>query len=266
MAGSRPGGDSRGHAPRWRTLPARPAVSAAVAASWVLTGWVLGAGVRQVSVRTGVSDEEALGPLPGDEFIAHPMVEWTRGVTVRAAPERVWPWLAQMGYGRGGWYTPEWADLFANRWVFGHRHPFPASAVRLLPEYQQVAVGDLICDGPGYASYFRVLRVDPQHALVYRSIRHPRRGSPIDITDPQAPQRAEQQLRDAGTYFDFTWALVLNEVPGHRTRLLVRTRANYSPRALRLLTLPFGLIDATYGVAMLRAIARRAEGPGPAET
>lgn len=50
------------------------------------------------------------------------------------APERVWPWLVQMGYGRGGVYTPEWVDLFANRWVFGVRHPFPASASRLLPE------------------------------------------------------------------------------------------------------------------------------------
>ena len=58
-----------------------------------------------------------------------------------------------------------------------------------------------------------MLRVDPRHAVVYRSIRHPRRGSPIDITDPQAPQRAEQQLRETGTYFDFTWALVLFELP-----------------------------------------------------
>jgi hypothetical protein len=111
-----------------------------------------------------------------------------------------------------------------------------------------------------------VLRVDPRHAVVYRSIRHPRRGSPIDITDPQAPQRVEQQLREAGTYVDFTWALVLIERPGHGTRLLVRTRANYSPRAIRLLTLPGGLVDATYGVAMLRAIARRAENPDPAGT
>ena len=76
------------------------------------------------------------------------MVEWTRGVTVHAAPERVWPWLVQMGYGRGGWYTPEWVDLFANRWAFGIRHPFPASAGRLLPEYQHVAVGDLISVQP----------------------------------------------------------------------------------------------------------------------
>jgi hypothetical protein len=127
-------------------------------------------------------------------------------------------------------------------------------------------VGDLICDGPNYASYFRVTRVDPQRAVVYRSIRHPRRGSPIDITDPASPQRCEQQLRAAGTYVDFTWALVLHELPGHRTRLLVRTRANYSPPAIRMLALPLGLFDATYGVAMPRAIARRAEGAKPAGT
>jgi hypothetical protein len=88
-----------------------------------------------------------------------------------------------------------------------------------------------------------------------------RRGSPIDITDPASPQRAEQRLREAGTYFDFTWALVVNELGGQRTRLLVRTRANYSPRAFRFPTLPLGLFDATYGVAQLRAIARRAGAP-----
>jgi hypothetical protein len=119
----------------------------------------------------------------------------------------------------------------------------------------------LICDGPDYASYFRVQRVDPYRALVYRSIRHPRRGSPIDITDPQSPRRVEQQLLDAGTYLDFSWTLVLGAVSSQRTRLLVRTRAVYAPQALRLLAVPLGLFDATYGVAMLRAIARRAEGP-----
>lgn len=165
------------------------------------------------------------------------MVEWTRGVTVRTTAARVWPWLAQMGYGRGGWYTPEWIDLFANRWVFGVRAPFPKSADRLLPEHQHLAIGDLICDGPDYASYFRVEHVDPPRALVSRSIRHPRRGSPIDIDDPESPTRVEQQLRTGGTYVDFTWALALNPLPGDRTRLLVRTRANYAPSGLRHLVL-----------------------------
>jgi hypothetical protein len=189
------------------------------------------------------------------------MVEWTRGITVRTRPEQVWPWLAQMGYERGGWYTPEWVDLVANRWVFGVPSRVPKSADRLLPGFQQISVGDLICDGPGYASYLRVRLVDPPHALVYRSIRHPRRGSPIDIADPGSPERVERQLLDAGTYVDFSWAFVLEELPGSRTRLLLRTRANYAPSVFGVLLIPLGLFDATYGVAMLRAIARRAEEP-----
>ena len=242
-----------------RTSGWGPARASAAVFGSMLGGWLLGAAARRASTRTGVSNAEAYGSLPGDNLITHPMVEWTRGSTVRTTAERVWPWLAQMGYGRGGWYTPQWVDLFANRWVFGQKTSFPASANRLLPECQHVAVGDIICDGPNYASYFRVQHVDPPRALVYRSIRHPRHGSPIDINDPESPSKIEKQLRDSGTYVDFTWALVLNELTRDTTRLLVRTRANYAPPTVSLLSLPLGLFDATYGVAMLRAIARRAE-------
>jgi hypothetical protein len=168
--------------PGWSAV-GTPARFAGAVTGGLLAGLVLAVVARRVSVRTGVSDGEAFGSLPGDEVIPHPMVEWTRGVTVRTTPERVWPWLVQMGYGRGGWYTPEWVDLFANRWVFGAK----------------------------------------------------------------------------SRYFDFSWTLVLGAVSSQRTRLLVRTRAVYSPQALRLLAVPLGLFDATYGVAMLRAIARRAE-------
>jgi hypothetical protein len=73
----------------------------------MLAGFALASVVRRLSVRTGVSNEEAFGSLPGDDIIPHPMVEWTRGITVHTTAERVWPWLVKMGYGRGGWYTPE---------------------------------------------------------------------------------------------------------------------------------------------------------------
>jgi hypothetical protein len=88
-----------------------------------------------------------------------------------------------------------------------HKWPFGCDTDGQPPEHQHVDVGDLICDRPNYAWYFRVQRVDPQRPLVYRSIRHPRRGSPIDITGPQPPRQAEQQLPEAGTYIDFAGAL-----------------------------------------------------------
>lgn len=104
-----------------------------------------------------------------------------------------------------------------------HKWPFGCDTDGQLPEHQHVDVGDLICDRPNYAWYFRVQRVDPQRPLAYRSIRHPRRGSPIDITGPQSPRQAEQQLPEAGTYIDFAGALALGpgakRTPGGLARL-----------------------------------------------
>ena len=50
---------------------------------WLVAGWVAASAVRRLSRRTGVTDAEAFGSLPGDDVIAHPMVEWTRGVLER---------------------------------------------------------------------------------------------------------------------------------------------------------------------------------------
>ena len=70
---------------------AHRAWASAMAFGALLGGWLLGAVARRVSIRTGVSDAEAYGSLPGDDLIAHPMVEWTRGITVHTTAERVWP-------------------------------------------------------------------------------------------------------------------------------------------------------------------------------
>jgi len=64
----------------------------------------------RLSWRTGARDAEAFGSLPGDEVLPHPRVEWTRATSINAKADRIWPWLVQMGYGRGGWYTNERVD------------------------------------------------------------------------------------------------------------------------------------------------------------
>jgi proline iminopeptidase len=227
----------------------------------LVVGWALGSAVRRLSQRTGVTDAEAFGTLPGDNVIPHPMAEWTRGVAVRATPERVWPWLVQMGYGRAGWYTSGWVDRVIEPSLFRLKTPSPPSADRLLPQFQSLAVGDIIADGPEYRSYWQVLDVQPQQAIVYRSIRHPWRPHPFDPSDPGALKRVEQQLIAGGVYVDCTWTFVLRPVAADKTRLLVRTRGNYAPALLGAVVAAWGLYDATYGVAMLRAIRRRAEGP-----
>jgi hypothetical protein len=60
-----------------------------------------------------------------------------QAVTVNAPPEDIWPWLVQIGYQRGGLYSYDWLDR-----LFGFLDR--PSAKRILPEFQQLAVGDKI--------------------------------------------------------------------------------------------------------------------------
>jgi hypothetical protein len=73
-----------------------------------------------------------------------------RGLTIAASAEAIWPWLVQMGYGRAGWYTPEAFDRFMHRWVWRleQTYPFQPSPWWILPEHQQLAVRDIVADGP----------------------------------------------------------------------------------------------------------------------
>jgi hypothetical protein len=48
--------------------------------------------------------------LPGDELVPTSRAQSTWAVTIEAPPERVWPWLVQMGQDRAGFYTYEWFE------------------------------------------------------------------------------------------------------------------------------------------------------------
>ena len=206
--------------------------------------------VDRVSRRSGVTNAEFNGFLPGDSVLPHPMVEWTRATTIEAPPREVWPWLVQMGFGRGGWYTSERFDRIV--WRLEN-----LSADRILPEWQQLEVGDIVPDGPDYAAYFHVVDVRPEEAIVYRSIRHPYRGHPVDHTDPDALLRLEEALVEAGTYLDFSWSWVIRPFGRDASRLLVRTRANFEPWSLHLAKVPLGLVDWYHVSTMFRGIESR---------
>lgn len=89
----------------------------------------------------GATKEERHRRLPGDELTRDPMAVTTHAITICAAPSRIWPWLVQMGWHRGGWYTAGWVD----RLLFPANAP---SADHIVPELQRLVVGDLIPDGP----------------------------------------------------------------------------------------------------------------------
>jgi N-carbamoylputrescine amidase len=173
-----------------------------------------------------VTATEVAAKRLGDDIIPKPTTVWNRGITIAARPSDIWPWLVQMGYGRAGFYVPEWVDRLV--W-----HVPAANSEVLHPEYTRMAVGDIIADGPGYLAYWRVEIVDSEHALVFWTRRHPWRGAPVDSADPAALERREHDLLDGGVYAECSWGFYLDPHGPECTRLLIRTRAVSSPGWLR---------------------------------
>jgi hypothetical protein len=84
----------------------------------------------------GATDAEVAAPLPGDELLSAPLVIWTHAINIKAPPEQVWPWVAQMGDDRGGFYSYTFIEnLFVGQDLYHN-------ADRILPEFQHPAPGE----------------------------------------------------------------------------------------------------------------------------
>src|ERR1019366_4979803 len=113
---------------------------------------------RRRCLTWGARPEEGTRELPGDELLRGPDIVSTRAITVSAPPGAVWPWLVQMGSGRGGAYTYDWIEN-----IFGlGMH----SADEILPQFQDVKVGDELPLGNG--PKMRVEVFDPERVLTIR--------------------------------------------------------------------------------------------------
>lgn len=101
----------------------------------------------------GATPEEVQRPMPGDELVPRPVMFGTRAVTIEAAPEHIWPWLLQIGYGRAGFYS--YAGMERAMGLTGI-----ANADRILPEFQQLKLGDMVPFGPGEGAGLPVIALD----------------------------------------------------------------------------------------------------------
>jgi hypothetical protein len=127
----------------------------AVAAAALSYPWLL----RRPCLTWGATPEEAARELPGDDLLASPDIVATRAITIGAPPSAVWPWLVQMGSGRGGVYTYDWIE---NLFGLGMH-----SAGEILPQFQDMKLGDEFPLGPGRPK-MRVEVFEPGRALSFR--------------------------------------------------------------------------------------------------
>jgi hypothetical protein len=141
-------------------MDARRTLAAATGAAAVLGPIAYLLFFRRWCLTWGARDDEVAAKLPGDELLADAGLVTTRAVTVNAPPEAIWPWLAQMGSGRGGAYTYDWIENFLGL----NMH----SASEILPDYQDIRVGDELPLGRG-APVMRVEVLDPPRDLTFRT-------------------------------------------------------------------------------------------------
>jgi hypothetical protein len=185
----------------------------------------------------GSTKAERASSMAGDGIVAKPNVATDHAITIDAPPADVWPWLVQMGWGRGGWYTARWVD----RLLFPANGP---SADRIISELQDIGVGTFIPDGPPHTECgLFVEEIERERALVLHSTSH-----------------LPMSWRRCAT-LDWSWAFILTPIDqGRRTRFHFRSRWTTSPWWLTAGGW-CGLVPADFIMSrdMLRGVKSRAE-------
>lgn len=193
--------------------------------------------------RWGTTDDEVSMSLPGDDLVAEPAQQVTRAISIEAPPGAVWPWIVQIGADRGGFYSYECLEN-----LFGlDIH----NADRIVPEWQQRDVGDLVAaDGKGSGGWY-VMQVVPDEALVLL-VGDVRTGRPL--------------RRDRGLRWEFLWTFYVRPAHGGMSRLIIRERTGFGSPLTRALMAPVGFVSFVMTRKMLREIKARAEAASPPPT
>jgi proline iminopeptidase len=203
--------------------------------------------IRPRLLRWGATGEEVKWTYPGTELVPGGTRSATMAVTIDAAPERVWPWLAQMGYGRAGWYSWDHLDNLGQ-----------SSAWCLHPEWQEIHLGDFLApdEGPTARSW-EVAALEPDRFLGLRASYDLRRGRWFDPKGPRPPFSTLS-----------LWGFLLQELPGNRTRLIVSGYWSLRPRWLQPI-LSVLVLEPSHWIMQTRQftnLKRRAEGTQAAKS
>jgi hypothetical protein len=182
------------------------------------------------SMQIRATSGEQVRSLPGDDLIPQPIGSVNHAITIRRPPHDVWPWLAQMGSGRAGWYAYDFIDNGGQR-----------SSDRILPNYQDIGVGSVLPALPGATGVFLVAQCEREQSLVLA-------------------------WRLPNDKYQTTWSFVLEQPQPGQTRLIVRGRVapGYRPYGMpQWFALPAGrLAHFIMQRRQLLGIARRAEQGG----
>jgi len=191
--------------------------------------------------RWGITEDEAAAVLPGDELVRSPKLCMTWGITINVPIEEVWPWVVQMGQGRGGFYTYQFLENIVGCQIF--------NADRILPEYQQIPLEVGVSLAPNMT--MNVALHEEGHYFFLHSYMD---MTTMEVVDPKQDSFPEK-------FMNIGWGFYLKEAGENQTRFLSRWLTDYDPAlinkiAVNLFLEPVGFV---MGRKMLLGTKQRAE-------
>jgi len=166
--------------------------------------------IRPWHLRWGSTDEEGSKYLPGDDLVRDAKLQATHTVDIQATPAKVWPWLVQIGQGRGGFYSYDWIENIGGLGIH--------SAENILEEHQDLKVGDIIPLAPdGFGLPVAIL--EPAQTLVLHG-------------DTRIEGGGEQPVMRPGDYLAASWGFYLFKKDDGTTRITERFRADWNETSL----------------------------------
>ena len=178
--------------------------------------------VRPWQLTWGATAAEVSRPLPSDDLVAAPTFNATRAITIDAPPERVWPWIVQMGLTRAGWYSYDLLDNLGR-----------PSARHIIAELQDLEPGDIVPMSPDGRQGMRVHAADRPHSMVWGDPGGTTWAWQLDETD-SGSTRLLTRVRSRYQWFSpsiaFSVLLEFGDIWMMRKMLLnLRERANQRP-------------------------------------
>lgn len=173
--------------------------------------------IRPWQLQWGATDEELQAELPGDSLLPTATGQITHAISIHSSAEDVWPWLVQMGQGRGGFYSYTWLENLVGCQMKDADH--------INPEWQHLQIGDPVRLHPKYSLF--VHAIEQNRALVLANCPRPQEGQEEgEVRTETAPSSLGLPILETSNHPNFIWAFVLEQKSDRHTRLIVRVRVD----------------------------------------
>ncbi len=190
--------------------------------------------------RWGFDPKKVLAPLPGDQLVSEPKTQFTHAIEINAPVKYVWPWIAQIGRGKGGFYSYEALENVIGLDIY--------NVDEILPQFQTPKVGDFVGFSP--KDFYPIVIVEKERGMVIENHYDLKKGK---MFSPQA--------EFPPNFLHLSWLWYVEPLGATRSLFISRNRVTYN--SSRKTKLAFGWPSEPIVFAMDRkmcyGIKKRAE-------